>query len=40
MLLTTDNPVCPIDAKNSISFYVQFFRGYIRVLGGSVRTMQ
>ena len=41
-ILSWDNPVSPIDAKNSISFFVQFFRGYIRVLGGSVymNTMQ
>ena len=35
-ILSWDNPVSPIDAENSISFFVQFFRGYIRVLGGSV----
>ena len=34
--MSWDNPVSPIDAKNSISFLVPFFRISPALLGGSV----
>jgi hypothetical protein len=33
--MSWDNPVSPIDAKNSIGFLVQFFLGYPGLLGDS-----
>ena len=34
--MSWDNPVSPIDAKNSIGFFVQFFLGQPGLLGDSV----
>ena len=33
--MSWDNPVCPIDAKNSIGFFVVFFLGQPGLLGDS-----
>ena len=34
--MSWDNPVSPIDTKNSSGYLVHFFLAYPRVLGGSV----
>ena len=31
--MSWDNPVSPIDAKNSIGFFLQFFGGWPELLG-------
>ena len=35
IVFETDNPICPIDAKNSIGFLVPFFWGKPGLLGDS-----
>ena len=35
--MSWDNPISPIDAKNSIVFFVQFFLGQPGLVGDSVQ---